>query len=149
MLIMVADIFNVAPKSGTAKTHLTPKRIGIIGGSGLYRMEGLTPEKWVKITTPFGRPSGDFLLGDLAGREVVFLPRHKREHRLLPGELEHRANSWAMKQLGVAWIISVGAVGSLQAQSQPRDLVLIDQFVDHIRKSSKHNFFGQRAPGHG
>jgi 5'-methylthioadenosine phosphorylase len=124
------------------------KRIGIIGGSGLYQIEGLSREKWVKVKTPFGRSSDDFLLGELAGREVVFLPRHGRGHRLLPGELNHRANIWAMKKLGVAWIISVGAVGSLQSQYKPCDIVLIDQFIDRTKKSSEHTFFGQGIVAH-
>ncbi|HZI31190.1 MAG TPA: S-methyl-5'-thioadenosine phosphorylase, partial [Candidatus Binatia bacterium] len=130
------------------KVKMAQKRIGIIGGSGLYQIEGLTREKWVKVTTPFGRPSDDFLLGELAGCEVVFLPRHGRGHRLLPGELNHRANFWAMKKLGVAWIISVGAVGSLQSQYKPCDIVLIGQFVDHTKKSSEHTFFGQGIVAH-
>jgi 5'-methylthioadenosine phosphorylase len=123
-------------------------RIGIFGGSGLYQMEGLARKKWVKVTTPFGHPSDDFLVGELAGREVVFLPRHGRGHRLLPGELNHRANIWAMKKLGVAWIISVGAIGSLQPQFKPCDIVLVDQFIDHTKKSSEHTFFGQGIVAH-
>ena len=94
-------------------------RIGIIGGSGLYNIEGFTHQKWVKIKTPFGPPSDELLTGKLAGREVVFLPRHARGHRILPSELNHRANIWAMKKLGVAWIISVSAVGSLQKKYRP------------------------------
>ena len=99
-------------------------RIGIIGGSGLYHIEGFTNQKWVKVKTPFGAPSDDFLTGKLAGRDVVFLPRHGRGHRVMPSELNHRANIWAMKKLGVAWIISASAVGSLQAKYKPCDLVL-------------------------
>ena len=85
---------------------MTSHRIGIIGGSGLYSIEGFTRQKWVTVKTPFGDPSDAFLTGELAGREVVFLPRHGRGHRILPGELNHRANVWAMKKLGVQWIIS-------------------------------------------
>lgn len=129
-------------------TNNDNRRIGIIGGSGLYHIEGLTRQKWVTVKTPFGLPSDKFLLGELAGREVVFLPRHGRGHRLLPGELNHRANIWAMKKLGVAWIISVGAVGSLQSQYKPCDIVLIDQFVDRTKKSSEHTFFGQGIVAH-
>ena len=81
-------------------------RIGIIGGSGLYNLEGFTNQKWVKLKTPFGPPSDALLTGHLARREVVFLPRHGRGHRLLPSELNHRANLWAMKKLDVAWILS-------------------------------------------
>ncbi len=97
-------------------------RIGIIGGSGLYHIEGFTKQKWVNVATPFGNPSDRFLTGELSGRPVVFLPRHGRGHRILPGELNHRANLWAMKKLGVAWIMSVSAVGSLQARYQPCDI---------------------------
>ena len=89
-------------------------RIGIIGGTGLYEIEGFKNQKWVSVKTPFGNPSDKLLFGELCGREVVFLPRHGRGHRILPGELNHRANIWAMKKLGVQWIISVSAVGSLQ-----------------------------------
>ena len=100
--------------------------IGIIGGSGLYHIEGFTNQKWVKVKTPFGAPSDELLTGKLAGREVVyFLPRHGAGHRILPSELNHRANIWAMKKLGVAWIISVSAVGSLQAKYKPCDIVLL------------------------
>src|SRR5882762_5452307 len=86
---------------------LTPPRIGIIGGSGLYHIEGFTKQKWIKIKTPFGEASDDFLTGELSGREVVFLPRHGRGHRVMPNELNHRANIYGMKKLGVHWIISV------------------------------------------
>lgn len=122
--------------------------IGIIGGSGLYHLEGFTHQKWVAVKTPFGAPSDQLLTGRLAGREVVFLPRHARGHRLLPSELNHRANLWAMKKLGVAWIISVSAVGSLQAKYQPCDIVLPDQFFDRTKRSSEHTFFGRGIVAH-
>ena len=123
-------------------------RIGIIGGSGLYHIEGFTRQKWVKVKTPFGAPSDDFLTGQLAGREVVFLPRHARGHRILPTELNHRANIWAMKKLGVAWIISASAVGSLQAKYKPCDVVLPDQFVDRTKRDLEHTFFGRGIVAH-
>jgi len=123
-------------------------RIGIIGGTGLYNIEGFEKQKWVKVKTPFGAPSDDLLTGELAGREVVFLPRHGRGHRILPGELNHRANIWAMKKLGVAWIVSVSAVGSLQAEYKPCDIVLIDQFLDRTKKSLEHTFFGRGIVAH-
>jgi 5'-methylthioadenosine phosphorylase len=123
-------------------------RIGIIGGTGLYHIEGFTRQKWVRVKTPFGAPSDALLTGTLAGREVVFLPRHGRGHRILPSELNHRANIWAMKQLGVAWIISVSAVGSLQPQCRPCDVVLIDQFLDRTKKVHEHTFFGRGIVGH-
>ena len=105
-------------------------------------MEALTQRKWIKVKTPFGVPSDSLLAGELAGRPVVFLPRHGRGHRILPGELNHRANIWAMKSLDVAWIISVSAVGSLQARYKPRDIVLPDQFLDRTKRSAEHTFFG-------
>jgi len=123
-------------------------RIGIIGGSGLYHIEGLTKQKWVTVTTPFGKPSDRFLTGELSGRPVVFLPRHGRGHRILPGELNHRANLWAMKKLGAAWLMSISAVGSLQARYQPCDIVLPNQFVDRTKKSWEHTFFGSGIVAH-
>lgn len=123
-------------------------RIGIIGGSGLYHIDGFSRQKWVKVKTPFGPPSDEFLTGELAGREVVFLPRHGRGHRIMPSELNHRANVWAMKSLGVAWIVSVSAVGSLQAKYQPCDLVLVDQFLDRTKRGFEHTFFGRGIVAH-
>ena len=123
-------------------------RIGIIGGSGLYHIDGFTRQKWVKVKTPFGAPSDDFLTGELSGREVVFLPRHGRGHRILPSELNHRANIYGMKKLGVQWIVSVSAVGSLQARFKPCDVVLVDQFLDRTKKSLEHTFFGRGIVAH-
>jgi 5'-methylthioadenosine phosphorylase len=123
-------------------------RIGIIGGTGLYDIEGFTNQKWVRLKTPFGAPSDDLLTGKIAGREVVFLPRHGRGHRILPSELNHRANIWAMKKLGVAWIISVSAVGSLQEKYKPCDIVLINQFFDRTKQSLAHTFFGRGIVAH-
>ena len=123
-------------------------KIGIIGGSGLYSIEGFTRQKWVKVQTPFGDPSDEFLTGRLAGREVVFLPRHARGHRILPSELNHRSNLWAMKELGVAWVISVSAVGSLQARYKPCDIVLPDQFLDRTKRDLEHTYFGRGIVGH-
>ncbi|MGB1788057.1 MAG: S-methyl-5'-thioadenosine phosphorylase [Limisphaerales bacterium] len=123
-------------------------KIGIIGGSGLYEIEGFEAEKWTGLNTPFGSPSDELLIGKLDGREVVFLPRHGRGHRILPSELNHRANIWAMKQLGVSWIISASAVGSLQQEYSPCDIVLIDQFVDNTKQSAVHTFFGEGIVGH-
>ncbi len=123
-------------------------RIGIIGGTGLYNLEGFTNQKWVKVKTPFGPPSDELLTGRLAGREVVFLPRHGRGHRILPSELNHRANIWAMKKLGVAWIISVSAVGSLQKKYHPCDIVLVDQFLDRTKRDFEHTYFGRGIVAH-
>lgn len=127
---------------------MSKHKIGIIGGSGLYHIEGFTSQKWVQVKTPFGPASDDFLTGKLAGRDVVFLPRHGRGHRILPSELNHRANLWAMKKLGVAWIISVSAVGSLQEIYQPCDIVLPDQFLDRTKRDFEHTFFGRGIVGH-
>jgi 5'-methylthioadenosine phosphorylase len=122
--------------------------IGIIGGSGLYHLEGFTNQKWIGVRTPFGPPSDNLLSGKLGGREVVFLPRHGRGHRIPPNELNHRANIWALKKLGVAWIISVSAVGSLQVRYRPRDVVLPDQFLDRTKQSAAHTFFGRGIVAH-
>ncbi|HKQ39405.1 MAG TPA: S-methyl-5'-thioadenosine phosphorylase, partial [Verrucomicrobiae bacterium] len=98
--------------------------------------------------TPFGNPSDQLLNGHLAGRDVVFLPRHGRGHRILPSELNHRANIWAMKKLDVAWIISVSAVGSLQEKYRPCEIVLPNQFIDRTKKSLEHTFFGNGIVAH-
>jgi 5'-methylthioadenosine phosphorylase len=127
---------------------MSDHRIGIIGGSGLYQIEDFRNRKWMKVKTPFGPPSDTLLTGELAGRQVVFLPRHGRGHRLMPSELNHRANVWAMKKLGVAWIISASAVGSLQTRYKPCDIVLVNQFVDRTKKSSEHTFFGRGIVAH-
>ena len=127
---------------------MSAHRIGIIGGSGLYHLEGFNRQKWVKVRTPFGEPSDQLLSGELAGREVVFLPRHGRGHRILPSELNHRANLWAMKKLGVQWIVSVSAVGSLQRRYKPCDVVLVDQFLDRTKQSTTHTFFGRGIVAH-
>jgi 5'-methylthioadenosine phosphorylase len=123
-------------------------KIGIIGGTGLYNIEGFTNQKWVKVKTPFGKTSDDLLTGKLSGRDVVFLARHGRGHRILPSELNHRANIWAMKKLGVQWIISVSAVGSLQEKYKPCDIVVIDQFLDRTKQSANHTFFGRGIVAH-
>jgi len=127
---------------------MSQHRIGIVGGSGLYHIEGFTNQNWVKVKTPFGSPSDEFLTGRLGGRDLVFLPRHGRGHRILPSELNHRANLWGMKKLGVAWIISASAVGSLQTKYKPCDIVLPDQFLDRTKQSAAHTFFGQGIVGH-
>ena len=123
-------------------------RIGIICGTGLYAIDGFTRQKWVRVPTPFGPPSDALLAGTLGGREVVFLPRHGRGHHILPSELNHRANLWALKKLGVAWVVSVSAVGSLQARYRPGDVVLVDQFIDRTKKSAEHTFFGRGIVAH-
>ena len=121
--------------------------IGIIGGSGLYAMPGLTAVREERVETPFGEPSDAFVLGELEGRRVAFLARHGRGHRLLPTELNFRANIYAMKKLGVERIISVSAVGSLKEEHKPTDFVIPDQFIDrtHHRVST---FFGDGLVAH-
>ncbi|WP_114205290.1 S-methyl-5'-thioadenosine phosphorylase [Acidisarcina polymorpha] len=121
--------------------------IGIIGGSGLYSMPGLTNVREQRITTPFGDPSDAFVLGSLAGRKVAFLSRHGRGHLLLPSELNFRANVYGMKKLGVERILSVSAVGSLKEEHKPTDFVIPDQFIDRTfhREST---FFGNGIVGH-
>ena len=122
--------------------------IGIIGGSGLYSMPGLSKLKEVRLKTPFGAPSDAYVCGLLEGRNVAFLARHGRGHRILPSELNHRANIWAMKKLGVAWLISISAVGSLQEKYRPCDIVLVDQFLDRTKRGPEHTFFGRGIVAH-
>ncbi len=107
--------------------------IGIIGGSGLYEMEGFKVKEEKKVKTPFGDPSDAVLIGELNGSEVVFLPRHGRGHRISPSAINYRANIYALKMLGVKWIVSVSAVGSLKAEIAPGDFVIIDQFIDKTK----------------
>ncbi len=125
-----------------------PPSIGIIGGSGLYDIEGVEDRSEVAIDTPFGPPSDTLVSGTLAGRRVFFLPRHGRGHRLLPTELNHRANLWALRSLNVRWIIAVTAVGSLKEEYRPRDVLLPDQFFDRTSRREHHTFFGRGIVGH-
>ncbi len=122
--------------------------IGIIGGSGLYDMEGVEDRTEHAVETPFGAPSDVILGGRLGGRRVFFLPRHGRGHRILPSELNHQANIWALRSLGVRWIICVTAVGSLKEEYAPRDIVLPDQFFDRTSRREHHTFFGQGIVAH-
>src|SRR3954467_4890760 len=123
-------------------------RIGIIGGSGLDQINGFERQKWVRVKTPLVQPADPILTGVYAGREVAFLPRHARGHRILPGELNHRANIWALKSLDVRWILSASAVGSLQAKFKPCDIVLVNQFLDRTKKALEHTFFGRGIVAH-
>lgn len=116
--------------------------IGIIGGSGLYDMEGFTDREEIEADTPWGAPSDVITAGRLAGRRVYFLPRHGRGHRILPHEINHRANIHALRAFGVRWIICVTAVGSLREEYTPRDIVLPDQFFDRTSRREYHTFFG-------
>jgi len=122
--------------------------IGIIGGSGLYQMEEVRDATEHKINTPFGAPSDTLIGGKVSGRQVYFLPRHGRGHRLLPHELNHRANIYALRSLNVRWIISVTAVGSLQEKYAPRDVLLPSQFYDRTSLRSDHTFFGKGIAAH-
>jgi 5'-methylthioadenosine phosphorylase len=122
--------------------------IGIIGGSGLYQMEELRDATEHKIDTPFGPPSDVLIGGKVSGRQVYFLPRHARGHRLLPHELNHRANIYALRSLNVRWIISVTAVGSLQEKYAPRDVLLPSQFYDRTSLRRDHTFFGEGIAAH-
>jgi 5'-methylthioadenosine phosphorylase len=122
--------------------------IGVIGGSGLYQMEGLTNVREERISTPFGEPSDAYILGELDGVPMAFLPRHGRGHRLNPTEVNYRANIWGMKKLGVDWIISVSAVGSLQLEVEPGHMVLIDQFIDRTKGVRKCTFFEDGIVAH-
>src|SRR5213082_2691457 len=125
-----------------------PPAIGIIGGSGLYQMEEVRDATEHKIDTPFGSPSDMLIAGKVSGRQVYFLPRHARGHRLLPHELNHRANIYALRVLNVRWIISVTAVGSLQGKYAPRDVLLPSQFYDRTSLRAAHTFFGEGIAAH-
>jgi len=123
------------------------RAIGVIGGSGLYEMEGLEEVREAEVSTPFGAPSDALVVGRYAGRPLVFLPRHGRGHRFLPAEVPYRANLWALKSLGVEWVISVSAVGSLEEDARPGEIVLPDQFVDRTWGRAG-TFFGNGIVGH-
>lgn len=122
-------------------------KIGVIGGSGLYQMEALQEVEEVSLETPFGSPSDSLIVGTLEGTRVAFLARHGRNHHLMPTELPFRANIHAMKQLGVEYIISASAVGSLQEQVKPLDMVVPDQFIDRTR-NRVNTFFGDGIVAH-
>jgi len=122
--------------------------IGIIGGSGLYQMEELRDAAEHKVGTPFGAPSDKLVGGKVSGRQVYFLPRHGRGHRILPHEINHRANIYALRSLNVRWIISVAAVGSLQEKYAPRDVVLPSQFYDRTSQRAAQTFFGEGIAAH-
>lgn len=126
---------------------MTHARVGVLGGSGFYQMEGLTDVEEVRISTPYGDPSDAFVLGTLEGERVAFLPRHGVGHRFSPTELPVRANIWAMKQLGVEMIISISAVGSLRRRLKPLHLVIPDQLIDRTRGRPS-TFFGKGIVAH-
>jgi 5'-methylthioadenosine phosphorylase len=119
------------------------ERIGIIGGSGLYKLEGIKIKKEIRINTPFGRPSDNFILAEYQDREIVFLPRHGRFHKISPTRINYRANIFAMKKLKVGWIISVSACGSLKEELKPLDFVIPLQFIDRTNQARKYTFFDE------
>jgi len=123
-------------------------KIGIIGGSGLYEIANIKEMQSIAVDTPFGEPSGELVRGKLNNIEIIFLSRHGAGHRLLPSEINYRANIYALKKLGVTEIISVAAVGSLREEIAPLDVVMVDQFVDRTKAALEHTFFGQGIVGH-
>ncbi|MBU2221063.1 MAG: MTAP family purine nucleoside phosphorylase, partial [Candidatus Omnitrophica bacterium] len=123
-------------------------RIGIIGGSGLYKIEGIKKVKSISVTTPFGKPSGNFITGVLEGKDVVFVPRHDVGHRIPPSHINYRANIFGMKKLGVDRIIAVNACGSLREELKPLDFVVVDQFVDRTNYARDMSFFGVGLVAH-
>ncbi|MGB2403041.1 MAG: S-methyl-5'-thioadenosine phosphorylase [Akkermansiaceae bacterium] len=128
--------------------HKPENSIGIIGGSGLYEIEGFEQTEQRQIETPFGAPSDALIGGRMKGRQVWFLPRHGKGHRLLPHEINHRANIWAMRSVGVRWLLCVTAVGSLKEEYAPRHIVLPDQYFDRTSRREHHTFFGSGIVAH-
>src|SRR5581483_10502344 len=126
---------------------MSEPRIGVIGGSGLYSMPGFEAQRDVAVDTPWGEPSAPYVVGTLAGKEVAFLARHGRGHRLSPSELNYRANIYGFKSLGVERIVSLSAVGSLKEEHRPLDFVIPDQFIDRTRGRAS-TFFGEGLVAH-
>src|SRR5437879_9594804 len=135
------------PAKRKGKEKAAQAAIGIIGGSGLYTMSGLTDTREIRVKTPFGDPSDAFVLGMLEGKRVAFLARHRRGHRILPSEINYRANLYAMKLLGVEHVISVSAVGSLKEDLRPGEFLVPDQFFDRT-KGRASTFFGEGIVAH-
>jgi 5'-methylthioadenosine phosphorylase len=121
--------------------------IGVIGGSGLYELPGLTDVRWRRVRTPFGDPSDEYCVGHIGAQRIVFLARHGRGHRIAPSDLNFRANIWGLKSLGVEWVIAVSAVGSMKEEIRPLDLVIPDQFFDATKRRIS-SFFGEGIVGH-
>jgi|688.fasta_scaffold00025_85 5'-methylthioadenosine phosphorylase len=139
---------DVAGSAATGRQlNLSTARLGVLGGSGLYAMEGLEQIEELEIDTPYGRPSDSLRLGRIGELEVVFLARHGRQHTYTPTEVPYRANLWALRSLGVRWILSVSAVGSLQEEVRPLDMLVPDQFIDRTQQRPL-SFFGQGAVAH-
>ncbi len=127
--------------------NVASNKIGIIGGSGVYDIDGLTSKRWQKVSSPFGEPSDELLFGELNGQEMVFLPRHGRGHKIPPSEINFRANIDALKRAGVTDVISVSAVGSLREHLAPGTFVIVDQFIDRTFARNK-SFFGSDLVAH-
>lgn len=121
--------------------------LGVIGGSGLYEMEGMKNVRAVSVRTPFGEPSDSLVVGEIEGRTLAFLPRHGRGHRYLPTQINYRANIYALKKIGAKWVLSISAVGSMREDIRPGDIVVVDQFYDHTRFRTG-TFFGDGVVGH-
>ncbi len=134
--------------SDVSQTSHSQPAIGVIGGSGLYEMEGLTETRELAVDTPFGPPSDSLIHGKLDGRDIYFLARHGRGHRLLPTEINHRSNIWALRSVGVRFLICVTAVGSLKEEYAPRHIVLPDQYFDRTSQRAHHTFFGEGIVAH-
>lgn len=145
--MIVKDDLNRSMPQTASDTQLDSARVGVIGGSGLYSINSLESIREVQIETPFGSPSDALRIGTLNGVEVVFLARHGRQHHLLPSEVPYRANVWALRSLGVRWLISVSAVGSLREHLRPRDMVVPHQFIDRTRQRPQ-SFFGNGCVAH-
>ena len=133
--------------SSTIASDLSQARLGVLGGSGLYAMEALQDVRELRLDTPYGPPSDQLRLGRIGALEVVFLARHGRHHSFTPTEVPYRANLWALRSLGVRWILSVSAVGSLQERFQPLDMVVPDQFIDRTHQRPL-SFFGDGLVAH-
>ena len=129
------------------KEELSHGKLGVLGGSGFYSIENLNNVKEISIDTPYGEPSDKFLVGELEGIEVVFLARHGKNHSFTPSEVPYRANIWALKSLGVKWILSASAVGSLKEEIKPLDMVIPDQFIDRTNNRPM-TFFGNGVVAH-
>jgi 5'-methylthioadenosine phosphorylase len=136
-----------AATAASAGGDLRQARLGVLGGSGLYAMDGLEDVREITVDTPYGRPSDSLRLGRINDLEVVFLARHGRHHSYLPSEVPYRANLWALRSLGVRWILSVSAVGSLQQQFRPLDMMVPDQFIDRTHQRPL-SFFGEGVVAH-
>jgi 5'-methylthioadenosine phosphorylase len=138
---------STASPSPASPPDLSQARLGVLGGSGLYAMEGLEEVREISVETPFGPPSDSLRLGRIGDLEVVFLARHGRHHSYTPSEVPYRANLWALRSLGVRWILSVSAVGSLQEQVQPLDMLVPDQFIDRTHQRPL-TFFNEGVVAH-